>query len=74
MAAGVLSPPGTKVGPCLEPCKHRDCAETRRMAESACTICGKPIGYDTRFYRDDTDSYVHAVCFERDEREKRSQR
>ena len=51
MAAGRLPAPGTELGPCDPPtCIHRDCAETRRMAESACVSCGEPIGYEVRFY------------------------
>ncbi len=50
MAASILPKPGTEVGPCISLCKHKDCAETRRMAEAECSCCGKPIGYDVRFY------------------------
>lgn len=51
MAAGILSGPGTEYGPCEGECQHRDCGETRRMAEAECAHCDKPIGYDVRFYR-----------------------
>jgi hypothetical protein len=50
MAAGILSKPGTEYGPCAKECQHTDCRKTREMAEARCTICRKPIGYDTRFY------------------------
>ena len=33
------------------------------MAETACGICEKPIGYDTGFYNDE-GKLVHAYCFE----------
>ena len=74
MAAGTLASPGTEYGPCTDDCEHRDCAYTRWQAASLCTICGKPIGYDTRYYRDapadegTRDQYsmkfCHALCFE----------
>ena len=71
MAAGVLSDPGTKFGPCEHACHHSDCAETRRMAASECRICHHAIGYGRRFYHDyvvgtnpRTRLYVHAACRE----------
>ena len=51
MAAGMLSEPGSKYGPCEGKCHHSDCAETRRMAKSKCFVCGKPIGYGVPFFR-----------------------
>lgn len=50
MAAGKLPEPGSEYGPCTDPCEHLDCAETRRMAETVCELCGKPIGYGARLY------------------------
>lgn len=66
MAASMLSKPGTNVGPCAEPCHHHDCAEMRGMAAALCVYCGKPIGYDTRFYREGHtgNSLAHAECSE----------
>jgi len=47
------------------PCRHKDCAQTRHMAETACLVCAKPIGYDRPFYqRDDWHQLVHASCEE----------
>lgn len=74
MAAGVLSEPGTQYGPCIEDCKHVDCAATRRHAAVICPDCHKPIGYGNRFYRDqeegeeaDWTRLVHMMCYlERD--------
>jgi hypothetical protein len=63
MAAGVLSKPGTNAGPCAEPCHHKDCAETRGMAAALCVYCGKPIGYDERFYQEGR-ALSHAECSE----------
>ena len=67
MAAGILPKPGTKHGPCKR-CEHIDCRQTRRDAESLCRVCQRPIGYQTRFYRE-TDppgrnNLVHAACVE----------
>lgn len=72
MASGTLQPPGSKYGPCFDACEHRDCAETRRMAELPCRICRKPIGYDdgtyhSRFYQESSHGHmvlVHADCLE----------
>lgn len=66
MSASILSKPGTLYGPCNSPCAHKDCAVTRSMAKSKCRICGKPIGYDTRYYSEPGDILVHAVCLESD--------
>lgn len=63
MAAGILSKPGTKHGPCKVQCTHTDCAETRNMAAQSCHFCKKPIGYDRRFYRD-AAGICHADCLE----------
>jgi len=67
MAAGVLSEPGTKFGPCKKSCEHRDCAAARVTAEAPCGVCSEPIGYDRAFYRgtpDTVSGYSHAVCLE----------
>lgn len=79
MAAISLPKPGTKYGPCAEPCQHIDCAQTRAMVAAACFICGKPIGYDTRFYgspheQGQGENYVHAVCYEEQIEQERKQR
>lgn len=63
MAAGTLPAIGTKYGPCKEPCEHRDCAMTRKMAAMTCHHCDKVIGYETLFYEDGQD-LVHALCEE----------
>lgn len=73
MAATALPRPGTEYGPCAEPCAHRDCAASRRMADEVCRFCGEAIGYETYFYDDpqkpEGDSLVrglvHAPCLER---------
>ena len=62
MAAGILSTPGTQFGPFAELCQHSDCAGMRRIAETICRLCDKPIDFNNRFYND--HSYVHAVCLE----------
>jgi hypothetical protein len=50
VAAGRLSRPGTKHGPCQDLCQHLDCALVRADAERLCTYCGKRIGFEVRFY------------------------
>ncbi|RJX17704.1 MAG: hypothetical protein C4570_07825 [Ammonifex sp.] len=64
MAAGTLPKPGTEYGPCEKPCKHRDCNLTKQMAETPCGLCGKPIGYGTRFYMTAVNQLAHAACEE----------
>jgi len=64
MAAGTLSAPGTKYGPCKKTCKHLDCAKTRLMADELCRHCLNPIGYEVRFYQLDDKTLVHAHCIE----------
>ena len=66
MAAGKLPAPGTDLGPCKKKCRHKDCAETRRMAEATCPFCDETIGYDRRFYDDRARGLCHADCLEDD--------
>lgn len=67
MAAAFISKPGTEYGPCAEGCNHTDCAASRAMADGVCRLCGKPIGYEVRFYQDpeSKESLVHAICLEK---------
>lgn len=65
MGYAVLPAPGTKLGPCEPRCQHRDCLDNRRLAESPCAICSKPIGYDTPFFSakpGQAEPLVHADC------------
>jgi len=75
MAVGVLPEPGTKFGPCQPVkggngvqlyCAHKDCAQTRKIAGSVCLLCGRAIGYETAYFRDEDNAgrWVHAVCAE----------
>ena len=63
MAAGSIPKPGTKYGPCVTPCIHRDCASSREIATGQCALCHCLIGYDRAFYSQD-QGYVHASCLE----------
>ena len=63
MAPGRLSSPGSKYGPCADPCMHIDCADIRSMAEAICRYCGQPIGYERGFYREHHE-LVHSSCVE----------
>lgn len=58
MAAISIPTPGTELGPCAQPCEHRDCAANRAMAEAICTVCEEPIGYERRFFA----GPVHYLC------------
>lgn len=84
MASVMISPPGSEFGPCLTQdkpcCTHIDCAQLRAQAESLCTICSKPVGYERQFYGnydnyEPLGTFVHAVCeHERIEESKRLER
>lgn len=65
MAAGIISPPGSEFGPCESDCTHRDCAESRMMAEVLCGLCHERIGYDVRLYGSGR-KLDHAACREKD--------
>lgn len=65
----MIPAPGQKYGPCTTECAHRDCAANRKDAARVCRLCGKPIGYDSKCFRDsdhptepDGSHMVHAVC------------
>ena len=61
----IIDKPGYGTGPCEKPCKHTDCAESRRDAKEVCHYCGKPIGYDSPFYNEleaKARSLVHRTC------------
>src|SRR6266508_6000537 len=64
MAASTWPKPGSKYGPCVDSCQHRDRAETRRMAARNCVGCAGQIDYERAFYRQDGDDLIHAVCAE----------
>ena len=64
MAAGRIPKPGTEYGPCETECQHRDCAASRKMSTAVCRYCSEPIGYDVRFYQEDGEQIVHALCAE----------
>lgn len=60
MAWIAIEPAGTKRGPCLD-CKHDDCRHARRIAETCCTYCREPIGYE-RQATQDREGLAHVVC------------
>ena len=76
MAAISIERPGVGTGPCLK-CEHEDCAEAREAVKVRCAICMKPIGYDTRFFRDSANEgagfrTTHMVCRVREIESKKS--
>lgn len=80
MAFALLPAPGKKIrdprnrrkwleiGPCITICTHRECEETRETAESPCTKCSAPIGYETPFFTDPESNgrYMHMQCLNRE--------
>ena len=67
--AGIIGRPGTRNGPCIAKCNHKDCDASRQQAASICWLCEKPVGFDTRFYAAD-GGFVHALCLEESEEAK----
>jgi len=59
---GTIPSPGTKYGHCIDKCNHFDCNYARKHAASFCYFCGKPIGYDVKYYIDDNGNVAHASC------------
>ncbi|MBI4457607.1 hypothetical protein HY633_01440 [Candidatus Uhrbacteria bacterium] len=67
MGCYILPAPGTKTGPCVAPCDHKDCAETRKLAAAPCFHCGRAIGYDVKMHflgKDDDGNHrlAHLTC------------
>lgn len=69
MAVGYLPEPGSEYGPCASECSHTDCAATRRMRATLCSICDEPIGSRGFFYHHPVGGakvMQHATCAEGD--------
>lgn len=66
MAAGAIPRIGSRLGPCFDPCQHRDCAAARDTATAVCSLCATAIGYETAYYRGEEGQspWVHAICLE----------
>lgn len=61
--AGLIPEPGALAGPCAGGCRHRECAEFRRVAEAPCRVCGAAIGYAARFCQGgDWTFFAHEDC------------
>jgi hypothetical protein len=63
MAAIVLPEPGSRYGPRLGACAHTDCAATREMAARTRVGCAEPIGYERRFFREESGDLIHFACW-----------
>ena len=66
MAAGSIPAPGTRLGPCLDPCGHTDCAASRQMAQALCGLCRQAIGYETNFFMQDRPEHARCVYDQQD--------
>lgn len=74
MAWAIIPAPGTRLGPCLDACAHRDCARSRADAAHPCCHCQAPIGYETK-YTGSNEGMAHFMCeLEAVEREQEAQR
>lgn len=62
--AGFRIPTGKEPDTCETPCRHKDCAETRRMLLMFCDRCGKQFhGGDTIVQRDNDPAVLaHWMC------------
>ena len=65
----VIARPGKVGGPCRRMhCNSETCAAWRREAETLCSICNEPIGYDTRYLNETGDEefaqlvLTHEIC------------
>ncbi len=63
MTSEILAAPGSRFGPCERECHHIDCAAMRRIADAVCRLCGKSIGYNARFIREN-GGFAHSACAE----------
>ena len=61
----ILTPGPEEGAPCATPCAHPECALNHQMAALVCVGCGKPIGYEARFYLLRSEPLVgaHAACY-----------
>jgi hypothetical protein len=65
MASVTIPKPGTRLGPCLEYCQHKDCADHRKSAGALCVFCRKPIGYNVPMaYHALDGAEAHWACIE----------
>jgi len=53
--------PGSENGPCEKSCGHIKCNELRHIANTICSICHKPIGYEIPFLQYE-ERYFHEKC------------
>ena len=47
---------------CSEDCKHKDHIAAKKIAETRCSICGEPCGFELNITR--LNGYAHQVCAE----------
>lgn len=63
------------VAPCLDSCAHLDCLESKEFVEKPCDLCGKKIGYETKYYLTDhgtNKGQIHFLCaFKKAEKDSR---
>lgn len=64
MAAGFLSKPGSKFGPCKTRCNHKDCMATRETARAYCKYCWGEIGFERRFFVLEEHMSEKVLCHE----------
>lgn len=68
MAFIIVPEPGSRLGPCLDACQHKDCAMHRATATEACHFCAKPIGYETPYGTHGwSQSVAHWECIMKDQ-------
>lgn len=61
--AGFRIPLGKEPDTCETPCKHRDCAATRKMLAARCPDCGEQFqGNDVVCTREHDGPLVHWHC------------
>jgi hypothetical protein len=67
MTYSVIPRPGSRLGPCVPVCRHRDCLENREQALWACFLCHHPLGFEVAWTIADDEYPVHIDCLIRHE-------
>ncbi len=61
-----IDAPGTRYGPCPQPCLHRCCLLDRARALAPCSLCQQEIGYEaTHLVVGPFQEVAHLHCLER---------
>lgn len=68
MGYWIISKPGSKFGPCKDPCDHLDCKDNRDMINSECELCKKKLEYEEKFFSFQDGTFHHWMCHWRNQK------